>query len=229
MEIAHELSLWSLLLNTDWLGKLVIGLLLVFSVFSWSIIFYKIKLLYSVQHSSEKFIEKFRQSNSLFQLAADIDPQTKEPTERMFLAAIREWRLSTAGKTLRRNSLDERITKVLQITLDEENQTLQKSLPFLATVSSTAPFIGLFGTVWGIMTAFQAIANTKQTSLAVVAPGISEALFATALGLVAAIPAAYFYNHLNARLGNYIGMLERFGEQFMVILSRHFDKTLQSE
>ncbi len=229
MEVAHELSLWSLLISTDWLGKLVIGLLLIFSVFSWSIIFYKMQLLYSVQRSSEKFIEKFRQSNSLFQLAADIDPQTKEPTERMFLAAIREWRLSTAGKTLRRNSLDERITKVLQITLDEENQTLQKSLPFLATVSSTAPFIGLFGTVWGIMTAFQAIANTKQTSLAVVAPGISEALFATALGLVAAIPAAYFYNHLNSRLGNYIGMLERFGEQFMVILSRHFDKTLQSE
>ncbi len=229
MEAGTELSLWYLLLNADWIGKSTIILLLILSVTSWGIIIYKIKMFHQLNISSEIFINKFRQSNSLFQLASETNLQTAEPSERMFLAAIREWRLSTTNQTVRRASLDERINKVLQITLDEESQYLEKHLSFLATVSSTAPFIGLFGTVWGIMSSFQAIAVTKQTNLAVVAPGISEALFATALGLVTAIPAAYFYNYLNTRLGNYMGILERFSEQFMVILSRHFDKTLQSE
>lgn len=225
--VHEELSLLNLLLSADWFGKSVIAILLGLSIASWAIIIYKIQLFLRIQRSSEAFIQKFKQSNSLFQLAAETEMHTNESAEKMFLAAIREWRISTTNnKVVRRDSLDERINKVLHITLDEEHQALEKHLPFLATVSSTAPFIGLFGTVWGIMSSFQAIAATKQTNLAVVAPGISEALFATALGLMAAIPAAYFYNYLNTRLGIYVGTLERFSEQFMVILSRHFDKTL---
>ncbi len=224
-----DLSLLTLVVNTDIFGKLVILLLILLSIISWAVIIQKAFLFRKIQKSSHRFITSFRQSDSLFQLADSLETTTLEPTEKMFLAAIREWRISTHNQTVRRASLDHRINKVLDITLAEESHFLERYLSFLATVSSTAPFIGLFGTVWGIMNAFQSIAASKQTNLAVVAPGISEALFATALGLIAAIPAAYFYNHFTTKLNDYTGTLERFGEQFMVILSRHFDKTLKED
>ena len=222
-----EFSFLMLFTNADIFGKIVIAILLLLSIVSWAIIIYKFFLLRRVRNSSRLFVQNFKKSDSLFTLADSLSNKTSEPTEKMFISAVHEWKVSLkGGEGLVRDSLKERIEKVLEIALQEESDRLEKHLPFLATVSATAPFIGLFGTVWGIMNAFQSIAASKQTNLAVVAPGISEALFATALGLIAAIPAAYFYNHFTNQLNNYISSLERFSAQFMIIISRYFDKKL---
>ena len=147
--------------------------------------------------------------------------------ELLFAAAMREWRRSTsrgiAGEDSLRAGIQERISQVMQITLTREVERLERYLGFLATVGSTAPFIGLFGTVWGIMNSFQSIAMTKNTNLAVVAPGIAEALFATALGLIAAIPAVVAYNKLSRDLGSYAVRLEGFVGEFTAILSRQLE------
>ncbi len=146
----------------------------------------------------------------------------------VFAAAMREWRRSMAkglaGSSATRMTLQERIERVMQVTAGREMQRLERYMPFLATVGSTSPFVGLFGTVWGIMNSFAAIAAAKNTSLAVVAPGIAESLFATALGLVAAIPAVIFYNKFSTDFGRYAGRLEAFGSEFSAILSRQLDE-----
>jgi biopolymer transport protein TolQ len=146
----------------------------------------------------------------------------------VFSSAMREWRRSAARGLVQqaaaRTGLQARIDRVMQVTLGREMDRLERYMIFLASVGSTAPFIGLFGTVWGIMTSFQAIAATKQTSLAVVAPGIAEALFATALGLVAAIPAVVAYNKISNDLGRYGGRLEAFAVEFSAILSRQLEE-----
>ncbi len=146
----------------------------------------------------------------------------------VFAAAMREWRRSMAkgivATTATRMTLQERIERVMQVTAGREMERLERYMPFLATVGSTAPFVGLFGTVWGIMNSFQAIAAAKNTSLAVVAPGIAESLFATALGLVAAIPAVIVYNKFSTDFGRYAGRLEAFGAEFSAILSRQLDE-----
>jgi biopolymer transport protein TolQ len=146
----------------------------------------------------------------------------------VFTAAMREWRRSASkglSETFQKASLTQRIDRVMQVTMGREMEGLERHMSFLATVGSTAPFIGLFGTVWGIMNSFNAIAQSKDTSLAVVAPGIAEALFATALGLVAAIPAVVAYNKLSADLGRYAARLEAFGNEFSAILSRQFEES----
>jgi biopolymer transport protein TolQ len=141
---------------------------------------------------------------------------------------MREWRRSMAkglaGSSATRMTLQERIERVMQVTAGREMQRLERYMPFLATVGSTSPFVGLFGTVWGIMNSFSSIAAAKNTSLAVVAPGIAESLFATALGLVAAIPAVIFYNKFSTDFGRYAGRLEAFGSEFSAILSRQLDE-----
>jgi biopolymer transport protein TolQ len=145
----------------------------------------------------------------------------------VFASAMREWRRASAKSSVGRDlgdALRDRIDRVMQITLGREMERLERYMTFLASVGSTAPFIGLFGTVWGIMNSFQAIAVTKQTSLAVVAPGIAEALLATALGLVAAIPAVIGYNKISSELGRYGGRLEAFAGEFSAILSRQMEE-----
>ena len=146
----------------------------------------------------------------------------------LFVAAMREWKRSTEreGATAARPARSPtRVEKVMDVTISREMERLERRLTFLATVGSTAPFIGLFGTVWGIMTSFQAIAVSRNTSLAVVAPGIAEALFATALGLLAAIPAVIFYNKFNSEVARYAARLEGFADEFSAILSRQIDKS----
>ncbi len=148
----------------------------------------------------------------------------------LFVAAMREWKRSTEGESAGARSpkpmpgVQLRVEKVMDVTISREVERLERRLTFLATVGSTAPFIGLFGTVWGIMTSFQAIAVSKNTSLAVVAPGIAEALFATALGLLAAIPAVIFYNRFNSDVARHAARLEGFADEFSAILSRQIDK-----
>ena len=156
-----------------------------------------------------------------------IQDRPKEPMSAIFQAAMHEWRRSTSkglSENAQKASLAQRIERVMHVTMGREIDVLERNMTFLATVGSTAPFIGLFGTVWGIMNSFQAIALSKDTSLAVVAPGIAEALFATALGLVAAIPAVVAYNKLSTDLGRYAARLEGFGSEFSAILSRQFEE-----
>jgi len=143
----------------------------------------------------------------------------------LFVAAMREWKRSVEGNIRAMGGIQLRVEKVMDVTISREMEQLDRRLLFLATVGSTAPFIGLFGTVWGIMTSFQAIAASKNTSLAVVAPGIAEALFATALGLLAAIPAVIFYNKFNSEVARQASRLEGFADEFGAILSRQIDKT----
>jgi biopolymer transport protein TolQ len=148
----------------------------------------------------------------------------------LFVAAMREWKRSTERESGDKSGrpmpgVQLRVEKVMDVTISREVERLERRLTFLATVGSTAPFVGLFGTVWGIMTSFQAIAVSKNTSLAVVAPGIAEALFATALGLLAAIPAVIFYNKFNSEVARHAARLEGFADEFSAILSRQIDKT----
>jgi biopolymer transport protein TolQ len=158
-----------------------------------------------------------------------IGKQPGDPMTAVFSAAIREWQRSSAKGLVYsdtgRSGLRDRLERVMQVTVAREVERLERYMMFLASVGSTAPFIGLFGTVWGVMNSFMAIAATKQTNLAVVAPGIAEALFATALGLVAAIPAVVAYNKLSNDLGRYAGRMETFAGEFIAILSRQIEET----
>ena len=174
------------------------------------------------------FEETFWSGGSLDDLYDRIGTRPTDPMSAVFAAAMREWRRTAArGRAPNpgsRTGLQERIERVMQVTMGRELERLERFMPFLATVGSTAPFVGLFGTVWGIMNSFQAIAAAKNTSLAVVAPGIAESLFATALGLVAAIPAVVAYNKFSTDFGRYAGRLDGFATEFSAILSRQLDE-----
>ena len=192
------MTVWGLFLQADWIVKIVILVLILASVWSWAIIFEKVVRIKNLHSSAGKFEESFWSGGSLDDLYERVGARPLDPMTAVFSSAMREWRRSSergiATADTARGGLQQRIERVMQVTLGREMEQLEKYMTFLASVGSTAPFIGLFGTVWGIMSSFQAIAATKQTSLAVVAPGIAEALFATALGLVAAIPAVVAYN-----------------------------------
>jgi biopolymer transport protein TolQ len=197
------------------------------SFWCWAIIFEKIMRMRRLRVQAEEFEESFWSGGSLENLYDRIDNRPKEPLASVFTAAMREWRRSAAkglSETSQKASLAQRIDRVMHVTMGREIEGLERNMTFLATVGSTAPFVGLFGTVWGIMNSFQAIAQSKDTSLAVVAPGIAEALFATALGLVAAIPAVVAYNKISTDLGRYAARLEAFGDEFSAILSRQFEE-----
>ena len=225
--VASELSVWNLVVEADIVVQLVLLILLIASFWSWAIIFEKALRLRRLRNQAEDFEEAFWSGGSLDELYERVGKQPGDPMSAVFASAMKEWRRSTpraGGPAPVLSSLQQRIERIMDITLGREMQRLERQMIFLASVGSSAPFIGLFGTVWGIMSAFTAIAATKNTTLAVVAPGIAEALFATALGLVAAIPAVIGFNKLSTDLGRYSGRLEAFAGEFSAILSRQMDQ-----
>jgi biopolymer transport protein TolQ len=226
--VPHDLSIMTLFLQADLVVKVVCVLLLLASFWSWAVIFDKLTKLRRLRRDAESFEETFWSGGSLDDLYDRIGTRPADPMSAVFAAAMREWRRTAARgrvpNTGTKTGLQERIERVMQVTLGREMDRLERFMPFLATVGSTAPFVGLFGTVWGIMNSFQSIAAAKNTSLAVVAPGIAESLFATALGLVAAIPAVIAYNKFATDFGRYAGRLEGFATEFSAILSRQLDE-----
>ncbi|MAJ92963.1 MAG: protein TolQ [Rhodospirillaceae bacterium] len=219
-----DMSIWGLFMQADLIVKAVMIGLLLASFWCWAIIFEKIIRMRRLRRQASQFEESFWSGGSLDDLFDRIGSRPVDPMSAIFSSAMREWRRSTSRKggdsEASHQSLSERIDRVMQITLNRELEQLERYMTFLASVGSTAPFVGLFGTVWGIMNSFTAIAVSKNTSLAVVAPGIAEALFATALGLVAAIPAVIAYNKLSTDINRYAGRLEAFAVEFGAILSR---------
>jgi biopolymer transport protein TolQ len=220
--------MFDLFLQADSIVKLVMLILLIASFWSWAVIFDKVLRLRRLQQAAASFEDTFWSGGSLDDLYDRVGQRPMDPMSAVFAAAMREWRRSAAKGLLGtpgvRSSLQQRIERVMNVTVGREMDRVERFMSFLATVGSTAPFIGLFGTVWGIMNSFQAIAASKNTSLAVVAPGIAEALFATALGLVAAIPAVVAYNKLATDFGRYASRLEGFATEFSAILSRQLDE-----
>ena len=190
-----DFSLWQLFLRADFVVKSVIILLIAASIFSWALIFDKYKLFKRINASTEDFEKKYWKAKSADSFNNNLPSNTKDPATNIFKIAMAE-----LIKTKRQSSAVQlaRVERILEIATDNEIKNIEKNFTFLATVGSTAPFIGLFGTVWGIMNSFQSIAISRNTSLAIVAPGIAEALFATALGLLAAIPAVVAYNKFNS-------------------------------
>jgi biopolymer transport protein TolQ len=229
-DVAVDLSIWQLFLNAHIVVKIVIIGLLAASIWSWAIIFEKFFLFAKTRKETDKFEQVFWSGQSLDELYTALAQRRNTGMAALFVAAMREWKRSTEREGADRGArpmpgLQLRVEKVMDVTISREVERLERRLTFLATVGSTAPFVGLFGTVWGIMTSFQAIASSKNTSLAVVAPGIAEALFATALGLLAAIPAVIFYNKFNSEVARHAARLEGFADEFSAILSRQIDKT----
>ena len=226
--VSSSLSMFDLFLQSDSIVKFVMLILLVASFWSWAVIFDKILRLRRLRQAASSFEDTFWSGGSLDDLYDRVGQRPIDPMSAVFGAAMREWRRSAAkgllGTPGMRSSLQQRIERVMNVTVGREMDRVERFMSFLATVGSTAPFVGLFGTVWGIMNSFQAIAASKNTSLAVVAPGIAEALFATALGLVAAIPAVVAYNKLATDFGRYAGRLEGFAAEFSAILSRQLDE-----
>jgi biopolymer transport protein TolQ len=226
--VSPSFSMFDLFLQSDSIVKLVMLILLLASFWSWAVIFDKALRLRRLQHAAASFEDTFWSGGSLDDLYDRVGQRPADPMSAVFAAAMREWRRSAAkgllGTPGMRLSLQQRIERVMNVTVGREMDRVERFMSFLATVGSTAPFIGLFGTVWGIMNSFQAIAASKNTSLAVVAPGIAEALFATALGLVAAIPAVVAYNKLATDFGRYARRLEGFATEFSAILSRQLDE-----
>jgi biopolymer transport protein TolQ len=203
--------------------KLVIIGLLLASVWSWGIIFEKLFAFRRARREADRFEQLFWSGQSLEELYAAMVHGRTFTMASLFVAAMREWKRSVEGSIRALGGIQLRVEKVMDVTISREMERLDRRLLFLATVGSTAPFVGLFGTVWGIMTSFQAIAAAKNTNLAVVAPGIAEALFATALGLLAAIPAVVFYNKFAADSARLSQQLEAFADEFSAIVSRQID------
>jgi len=230
-DVAVDLSILQLFLNAHIVVQLVIIGLLAASVWSWAIIIEKFFLFAKTRKETDKFEQVFWSGQSLDELYQALAQRRNVGMAALFVAAMREWKRSTERESGDRPQrpmpgVQLRVEKVMDVTIGREVERLERRLTFLATLGSTAPFVGLFGTVWGIMTSFQAIATSNNTSLAVVAPGIAEALFATALGLLAAIPAVIFYNKFNAEVARHAARLEGFADEFAAILSRQIDKGL---
>ncbi len=230
---AHDLSVWGLFLQADIVVKAVMLSLVLASFWTWAIIFEKAIRLRRLRRSADQFEEGFWSGGSLDQLYEKLDNAPPDPMSVVFVTAMREWRRfaargsgGSAGSSdmAARQSVRDRIERVMDIAVGREMDRLERHMTFLASVGSAAPFIGLFGTVWGIMNAFTSIAAEANTSLAVVAPGIAEALFATALGLVAAIPATIGFNKLNHELSRYGTRLDSFAGEFGAILSRQLEE-----
>jgi biopolymer transport protein TolQ len=224
--VVHDLSLFGLFWQAHFVVKLVMLGLLAASVWCWAIIIDK-SLLYSrTKRSMNKFEEVFWSGQSLEDLYRTIQGRTPTGLAAVFAAAMREWKRSFEGSGRSFQSLSQRIDKVLDVTIQREVERLDSKLTVLASIGSAGPYIGLFGTVVGIMNAFTSIAASKNTSLAVVAPGIAEALFATAIGLFAAIPAVLAYNKLQSEVGKLQSRLEGFADEFSAILSRQIDERI---
>ena len=222
---AMDFSVWALFLKADIIVKAVMIFLFVASIWCWAIIVEKILRLRKLNSSAEKFEDSFWSGGSLDTLYDQIGTQPTDPMSAVFSAAMREWRRSvdSGGGPDSSSSLMERINRVMDVTVNREIERIERQMTILASTGSTAPFVGLFGTVWGIMNSFQAISITKNTSLAVVAPGIAEALFATALGLVAAIPAVIAYNKISKDMDRYAARLDDFSSEFSAIILRQME------
>jgi len=211
----NDFSIIQLFLRADFIVKSVIIILIAASVYSWALIFEKYKLFKKIEKSTNSFEEKFWKSRSAESFYNSFANREKDPIGNIFQTAMVEL-IKTKSKSSAVQSA--RVSRVIEISADKEIKLIEKNFTFLATVGSTAPFIGLFGTVWGIMNSFQSIAISRNTSLAIVAPGIAEALFATALGLLAAIPAVVAYNKFNSDSRKYNARIENFSKRFISII-----------
>ena len=220
------MSLWGLFLQADIVVKLVMLGLLGASIWVWAVVFEKWSSLRKVNRAADGFEDRFWSGGSLDELFDQEGTNPSHPMAGVFAAAMGEWRrtVRVAGADVSHTSVRERIDRAIQVTVQREMDRLERWMVFLASVGATAPFIGLFGTVWGIMHSFSAIAAMHNTNLAVVAPGIAEALFATAIGLVAAIPAVLAYNKISTDLSRFASRLEGFGSEFSAILSRQTEE-----
>ena len=221
-----DLSLWGLFMQADIVVKLVMLGLLAASVWVWAVVFEKWSSLRRVNKDADGFEDRFWSGGSLDELFDREGTNPNHPMASVFAAAMGEWRRSVrvAGADISHTSVRERIDRAITVTVQREMDRLERWMVFLASVGATAPFIGLFGTVWGIMHSFSAIAAMHNTNLAVVAPGIAEALFATAIGLVAAIPAVLAYNQISTNLARFAGRMDNFGSEFSAILSRQSEE-----
>ncbi|MEO1733001.1 MAG: protein TolQ [Pseudomonadota bacterium] len=219
-----DFSLWGLYLRATLTVKLVMIILLMGSFWAWAIIIQKHILFRAARAEAGRFDRAFWSGEPLDELFDEIGASPSGRAERVFAAGMTEWRRSHRTDGALIAGAQSRIDRSMDVAISREAEQLQKGLPVLATVGSTAPFIGLFGTVWGIMNAFIEIAEQQNTNLAVVAPGIAEALLATGLGLLAAIPAVIFYNKLSSDSDRIIGGYEAFADEFATILSRQLDR-----
>ena len=224
----HGLSMWDLFFGAEPIIKLVMLILVAASFWCWTIIFQKTVRLRSLNSAADQFEESFWSGGDLDKLYDRINNRPADPLSAIFCAAMREWRRSVSKGIARSNdtrgTLQQRIERVMQLTLGREMDRLERHMGFLASTGSTAPFIGLFGTVLGIMNSIQAIGSQQNANIAAVAPGIAEALFATAIGLVAAIPAMIAYNKISSDLGRYANRLDAFSSEFSAIISRQFEE-----
>ena len=211
----NDFSLWQLFLRADFVVKSVILILIASSIFSWTLIFDKARLFRRIDQTTKSFEDKFWKSKSAEQFYKNLPNKTEDPLTIIFKSAMSEL-IKTKSKSSTVQSA--RVERMLEVSIDNQMKSVEKNFTYLATIGSTAPFIGLFGTVWGIMNSFQSIAISRNTSLAIVAPGIAEALFATALGLLAAIPAVIAYNKFNSDSKKYSQRLENFSKRFLSII-----------
>lgn len=225
-----SISMVSLVMQADIVVKTVMGVLFFASLFSWAIIFDKMIKFRLLKSRSNKFEYAFNKTENLDEIYELAKKTNNHPMARIFIAGMNEWNLNdiaslvTHGGADKKNSLKERLVSSMKVAANKSMQKLESGLNFLAIIGSAAPFVGLFGTVWGIMNSFQGIAASKNTSLAVVAPGIAEALLATAIGLFAAIPAVFFYNIFSNKINNFAEKSDNFSMQFLNILSRDLDR-----
>jgi len=226
IQAAGGMSPIQLFLTADVVVKAVMAILLLLSVWCWAVIFAKWRTVSRLNREADAFEDAFWSGGSLDELYDRVNAGGAGPMAAVFSAAMREWRRAGAGESGRGfgAGLKDRLERIMVVAIGREMDTVERGMTILASTASAAPFIGLFGTVWGIINSFTAIAAEKTTNLAVVAPGIAEALFATALGLFAAIPATVAYNKFAADLGRYAGRLEMFQGDFQSILSRQIDE-----
>ena len=222
---AHDLSIWGLFLQADWVVKLVMILLLLASIWVWAIVFDKVTAIRRANRAADSFEDSFWSGGSLDELFRREGDSPTHPMAAVFVSAMREWRRSAsrlAGSEALIAGLRERVDRAMTVTIQREMDRLERWMVFLASVGSVAPFIGLFGTVWGIMNSFIEIGGQKSASLDVVAPGIAEALIATAIGLVAAIPAVMAYNYFLRRIHVLQTEMDAFTSDYLNIVRRHF-------
>ncbi len=223
----HDVSLWALFMQAGFVVKLVMIGLIGASVWTWAIVIDKYVSFGKARRQFDQFEQVFWSGQSLEELYRTLSDRQNGGLSAIFVTAMREWKKSFERGARSPIGLQMRIDRAMDVTMARESEAYEARLGSLATIGSSAPFIGLFGTVVGIMTSFQAIAGSKSTNLAVVAPGIAEALLATAIGLVAAIPAVIAYNRFSAEAGKLSGRMEGFADEFSAILSRQIDEKLQ--